>query len=122
MEISINGRVMVDAATFQEINPNYVRPSMFKSTEGTGIWDMFNDSSDTQPDEAALKNGIDPQNLSEEDLLLCSPTVLGFALIEQVWRKTHGCPFVSRLLIPLQSSLLSLISQKSAGTRRFLSN
>ncbi|KAF8847418.1 hypothetical protein BDZ45DRAFT_754927 [Acephala macrosclerotiorum] len=29
IEISINGRIMVDAAMFQEVNPNYVRPSAY---------------------------------------------------------------------------------------------
>lgn len=82
IEISINGRIMVDAAMFQEVNPNYVRPSIFKSTEGTNPWEIFNDA---QPDESALKKGIDLNNLSDEDLLLCSPTVLGFTLEEQVW-------------------------------------
>lgn len=119
IEISINGRIMVDAAMFQEVNPNYVRPSIFKSTEGTNPWEIFNDA---QPDESALKKGIDLNNLSDEDLLLCSPTVLGFTLEEQVWRKTHCRLFVYHLLTPSQWSLLSLISQTSAGTRRFSSN
>ena len=101
IEISIDGRIVVDAVMFQEINPNYVRPSVFKSTAGTTSWEMtFEDSTNAQPDESTLRKGIDPNSLSDEDLLLCSPTVLGFALINQLWRKSHYRFLVYRLLTP----------------------
>jgi hypothetical protein len=84
--ITINGRIMVDPVKFRQDNPNYTRPSIFKSTKGVSIWlDMEVPS--TQLDESTLKKGIKISELSDEDFLLCSPTVLGYSLENKLYCK-----------------------------------
>ncbi|CAG8981309.1 hypothetical protein HYALB_00005109 [Hymenoscyphus albidus] len=71
---------------FQELNPNYARPSVFKSSGSIDIWElMLDDDPSTQLDESALKRSVDLDRLDAEDLLICSPTVLGFSLKDHLW-------------------------------------
>jgi Domain of unknown function (DUF7025) len=80
VEVTINSRIMVDAAKFQGINPNYARPSFFKKSGDIDLWDTIPSSSSTQLDESTVKKGMDIDKMSDEDFQLCSPTVLGFSL------------------------------------------
>lgn len=85
VEISVNSRIMVDAVLFQEINPNYTRPSIFKNSNSIDLWDlMINGVSRVQIDESAIRRSMDLDALSDEDLLICSPTVLGFSLDDKL--------------------------------------
>ncbi|CAG8981848.1 hypothetical protein HYALB_00014000 [Hymenoscyphus albidus] len=86
VEISVNSRIIVDPAMFQEVNPNYARPSVFKRSGSIDIWElMLNDDPSTQLDESTLKKSVDLDRLDAEDLLICSPTVLGFSLEDHLW-------------------------------------
>jgi hypothetical protein len=93
VEIIINSRIMVDAAMFQEINPNYTRPSIFKSDNSVDVW-LIGD----KLDESAMETSINLDALTDEDLLICSPTVLGFSLNDKLWCKSCA-PAVATLLI-----------------------
>ncbi|KFZ15463.1 hypothetical protein V501_02714 [Pseudogymnoascus sp. VKM F-4519 (FW-2642)] len=85
VEIFINSRIMVDAASFQEINANYTRPSIFKSSDSIDLWLIVDAASSNQIDESATKSSMDLDALTDEDLLICSPTVLGFSLNDKLW-------------------------------------
>ncbi|KFY02063.1 hypothetical protein V490_00656, partial [Pseudogymnoascus sp. VKM F-3557] len=85
VEVFINSRIMVDAASFQEINPNYTRPSIFKSSDSIDLWLIVDAASSNQIDESATKSSMDLDALTDEDLLICSPTVLGFSLNDKLW-------------------------------------
>jgi hypothetical protein len=92
LKITIKGRIMVDPVKFQQDNPNYTRPSMFKSSKGVSIWLDIDDVPSTQLDESALKKGVDANELRDEDFLLCSPTVLGYSLENKLWCKKSISP------------------------------
>ncbi|ELR03570.1 hypothetical protein GMDG_06228 [Pseudogymnoascus destructans 20631-21] len=85
IEIFINSRIMVDAPMFQEINPNYTRPSIFKSTNSIDLWLLGDTTSSNKLDESAMESSVNLDALTEEDLLTCSPTVLGFSLNDKLW-------------------------------------
>ncbi len=86
LKITINGRIMVDPVKFQQDNPNYTRPSMFKSCEA--INSIYTDDvPSTQLNESVLKKGVNINELSDEDFLLCSPTVLGYSLDNKLYCK-----------------------------------
>ncbi|KFZ23239.1 hypothetical protein V502_02283 [Pseudogymnoascus sp. VKM F-4520 (FW-2644)] len=85
VKIFINSRIMVDVATFQEINPNYTRPSIFKSANSVELWLIGDTTSSNQIDKSVMKSSMDLDALTDEDLLICSPTVLGFSLEDKLW-------------------------------------
>jgi hypothetical protein len=90
--IFVDGRIMVDAVLFQKIDPNYTRPSInipSKRSRGSfqlnlDEWDV--DEPGSEPDQAKT-NKVDLENVDDNDLLLCSPTVLGFSLNDKLWCK-----------------------------------
>ena len=86
-KITINCRIMVDSVKFLQDNPNYTRPSIFKSSKGVGIWHDLDDEPSTRLDESAVKKGVNINELSKEGFLLCSPTVLGYSLENKLYCK-----------------------------------
>jgi hypothetical protein len=98
---AVDSRIMVDAAMFQDINPNYTRPSIFKNSRSKDLWEIFDEQPTTELDESILKTSIDIHKLNDEQLQLCSPTVLGFSLNDMQWRKYHHTTIINfRLTIP----------------------
>jgi hypothetical protein len=93
-KITINGRIMVDPVKFLQDNPNYARPSIFKSSKGVSIWIDMDDAPSTQLEESVLKNGVNINELSDEGLLLCSPTVLGYSLENKLYCKITSLEIV----------------------------
>jgi hypothetical protein len=91
--IFVDGRIMVDAVLFQKMDPNYSRPSVnIPSKRSRGCfsfdfdqWEELNDEP-SEPDQAKT-NKVDLEKVDDNDLLLCSPTVLGFSLNDKLWRK-----------------------------------
>jgi hypothetical protein len=86
----IKNRIMVDAVEFQECNPNYLRPRVYQNNPVSidiSSWAVIPSDKDGQ-----VKNSdIDPKWLKERDLLVCSPTVLGFSFDDKVFRKFTRC-------------------------------
>ena len=81
----VDGRVIVDATSFRQENPNYLVPMERSRSKGELIfWDSFDWPSATQP---TLDKHIPAENVQEDDLLIASPTVLGYSLRDQKWRK-----------------------------------
>ncbi|KAH6675957.1 hypothetical protein B0J14DRAFT_478246, partial [Halenospora varia] len=85
--ISIDSRIIIDAAFFRQINPNYTRPSITSAanyrSDNSG-WVIIGDLSDSPADKDKIKS-VDHDELKEDDFLLCSPTVLGFSLEDKLW-------------------------------------
>ncbi|KAF2258837.1 P-loop containing nucleoside triphosphate hydrolase protein [Lojkania enalia] len=57
----VDSRIIVDAAFFRKMNPSYARPKRARST------------------------GLEPADVTEDDLLICSPTVPGFSFSKKLW-------------------------------------
>jgi hypothetical protein len=71
---------MVDAVFFRRVNPNYDRPQV----EHSWCSDFLGLGSDKED----IKNSeVPPEELEDRDLLVCSPTVLGFSLNDKKWRR-----------------------------------
>ena len=80
----VDSRIIVDAAYFRRINPNYNRPRVEQSSWWEGLWE----SSALDGDKGDIKTlEVPPNELQVDDLLVCSPTVLGFSLNDKQWRK-----------------------------------
>ena len=79
----VDGRIVVDAKFFRRINPNYDRPQV-DPTSWLDLWaGSYSDGR-----QGDIKNSeVQPQELEDEDLLVCSPTVLGFSLSKKRWRE-----------------------------------
>jgi hypothetical protein len=88
-KVYVKGRVMIDASEFKQVDPNYSssrissRADLFEepfSYHRLG-WDtLFSNDS-----KAVKTNSKLPNEIKEEDLLLCSPTVLGFSFSNKLW-------------------------------------
>ena len=84
----VSGRVMVDAASFREKNPNYFFPCLDdKSSEG-GRW-LWSNASEAASEEDSSESGreVKKQKIpcSTEDLLVCSETVYAFCFQRKRW-------------------------------------
>lgn len=79
----VDGRIVVDAKFFRRVNPNYDRPQVDPSS----WWDLWT-GSESDGHKGDIKNSeVQPQELEDGDLLVCSPTVLGFSLNKKRWRE-----------------------------------
>jgi len=84
----VNGKIIVDSELFQRMNPNYTRPNInlpHKRSDGSGLsfWECIESDSNS----VAQTNKVDPEEANDTDLLVCSPTVLGFSLNDKLWCK-----------------------------------
>ena len=80
----VDSRIMVDATYFRRINPNYDRPQVEQSLWWEGFWELSGLASDK---EEIKSSEVPPNELEVDDLLVCSPTVLGFSLNDKQWRR-----------------------------------
>jgi hypothetical protein len=88
VKLLVNSRIMVDAIYFREANPNYARASideLDKESSSLSGWTILgSDDSEKSPD-AVKKTGMEPSDVKGDDLLICSPTLLGFSLGNKLW-------------------------------------
>jgi hypothetical protein len=105
IEIFIKSRVVVDAAYFREENPNYARPSIKESEEGSSWIFIDLDEVSEKSSSSAKGNGMDPSEVKGDDLLICSPTVPGFSLDNSRWGE-HLILFCCRNKFPLADTLM----------------
>jgi hypothetical protein len=89
---SINGKVMIDAAFFQEVNPysgsrpRVTEPAHMEWVGGSsGEWHLSSESSSGPSSRQVKSIGIEPIELEEDELLICCPTVPGFSLGDKLW-------------------------------------
>ena len=81
----VNGRIMVDAESFRQENPNYVIPMERSRSKGELVlWDSYDWPSAMQP---SVDKRVPDEDVQEDDLLIASPTVMGYSLGDQKWRK-----------------------------------
>ncbi|KAF3492126.1 uncharacterized protein GIQ15_01643 [Arthroderma uncinatum] len=78
--VPINGRIMVDAHRFQQVNPGY--PKLLSKISSI---DLFSGSVDTIFTERVMSSGKKMNDLSEDNLLVFAPTMLGFSLDDKFW-------------------------------------
>jgi hypothetical protein len=93
LTMHVSSRIMVDTTMFQKMNPSYTRPSInvLSKRWGSGpasinLWEMMEDLSDSEPNQLKI-DAKDLGKVDEDDLLLCSPTVLGFSFGDKLWCK-----------------------------------
>lgn len=88
VEIFIKSRVVVDAAYFQEENPNYSRPSIKESKKDLNSQIVIDFNEVTKKLTSPAKgNGIDPLEVKRDNLLTYSLTVPRFSLNNRRWGK-----------------------------------
>ena len=91
----VNSRVMIDAMYFREANPNYNRPRInnsIKQDSSDRAWIFLgSDKPSTNQSNQVKSNGKVPTEMTEDDLILCSPTVTGFIYDNKLWGK-HSFP------------------------------
>ena len=86
---------MIDAAQFRKINPNYARPSLIRAAnsrrhDSNSIELWFNDDGGPPPPPRAVEVKVDDVDVDmqdEDNLIICSLTVLGYSLNDKLWRK-----------------------------------
>ena len=91
IRLTVDSRVMVDPDFFWKMNPNYSRPR-------TDL-DVTRPNKSGQPpppgygpsNRVVKSDGIEPAELTEDDLLICCPTVLGFSFGEKQWGESTSC-------------------------------
>ncbi|KAK5086189.1 hypothetical protein LTR70_007434 [Exophiala xenobiotica] len=81
-ETVTKSRIMVDASFFRKRNPNYQAAKVEPSSEAFDFWDLSTICAEEAPLQAITS---DPKSLSEQDLLICSPTVYGYSLKRKQW-------------------------------------
>jgi hypothetical protein len=95
--MSISSRIMVDAAQFRKINPNYARPGLIRAANSRrhdsnpiDISSYFDDGPPSPPPSSADQAKVDDVDVDmqdEDNLIICGPTVLGYSLNDKLWCK-----------------------------------
>lgn len=98
IKIPVNCRIIVDAANFQKANPNYTKPRINGSEhENSSNNIFFLSESDDRSTSQVKSNGRDPADMTEDDLILCSPTVPGVSYGNKLWGERDSfCAMVQR--------------------------
>jgi len=89
---------MVDAAFFRKMNPNYFRPAVIDLDDAVDLWEASSFSNYTSPDDGssdissdkALSDIVEPAHITEDDFLICCPTVPGFSFSDKLWGKIEA--------------------------------
>lgn len=89
IKVSVDSRIILDAAFFMKMNPNYTRPQpdeLVKSkTDNDGFFEIFSEPSSERGLDQIKDNGVEPTKIEEKDLLICCPTIPGFGLGDKMW-------------------------------------
>ena len=85
VRVPVKSKVVVDAQQFRKSNPNY--PRLFAQSSCSTGDTLFGFTSATdQADSKRVKSvSVTQSGLSDNDLLICSPTVLAFSLSDKFW-------------------------------------
>jgi hypothetical protein len=89
VKLWVNSRIMVDAAFFRKINPNYSKPRMGEMRKTNSDSLDFSDFFDypLSPSNQIKNADIVPTEMKERDFLICCPTVPGFSFGDKIWGK-----------------------------------
>ncbi|KAF2455229.1 P-loop containing nucleoside triphosphate hydrolase protein [Lineolata rhizophorae] len=88
VSVSVDGRVIVDAAYFRKVNPNF-RLSAVESSRRTTNDGLLPPPPPPPSETGQVKNAdVDVSGMKDEELLICSPVVYGFSLKDKLWVKS----------------------------------
>lgn len=87
LALNIDSRVAVDAALFREMMPNYRRPRVSDCWEdhSTIRTISFSEEERRAELEKFKANGKDPRAITEEECLICCPTVRCFSFTDKIF-------------------------------------
>ncbi|KAI5854058.1 P-loop containing nucleoside triphosphate hydrolase protein [Tricharina praecox] len=85
VRVTVQSRIMVDALTFKRMNPNYNSNPVKPGAGRYGGGDPEDDLDDMGVLDLTAPNSSSEGLMSEEQLLMCSPTVLGFSFGDKMW-------------------------------------
>jgi hypothetical protein len=120
---------MIDADFFWKMNPNYSRPR--NDLAGTRLGNSLSvvyvggpppPPLGRPPRDHVKNDDVELDDLTEDDFLVCCPTVLGFSFGDKLWG-TSFCSYVAiyiRLIYNTQRSSLLPISKTSNGRPRLM--
>ncbi|KAF7186195.1 hypothetical protein HII31_12437 [Pseudocercospora fuligena] len=83
VKIAVNGRIIVDSHLFRLMNPNYNRVQVSSIS-----WDSFMEMTTSkdykeQPEFSSVD--VADVELGADEFVICSPTVRGFSLADNLW-------------------------------------
>lgn len=83
--MSVDSRIMIDAAYFRKVNPNF--PIARLESFPFGLENDLPIAPPLSPTETGeVKDAdVDVDEMKDEDLLICSPVVYGFSLEDKLW-------------------------------------
>ncbi|KKZ65599.1 hypothetical protein EMCG_08563 [[Emmonsia] crescens] len=83
--VNIDGRVAIDATFFREMEPNYSRPRIYESWENLLAYSIISVGSEQHRKELERmkSNGLETRKMTDDDLLICCPTVRCFSFEEK---------------------------------------
>ena len=88
VSVSVDSRIMIDAAYFRKVNPNF--PIAHLESFCFGLDDDLPPPPPSPfPNQTGeVKNAdVDVLEMKDEDFLICSPVVYGFSLKDKLWGK-----------------------------------
>jgi len=90
--VSVDSRIMIDAAYFRKANPNFPISQVDSSPRSSddGFWIPPPPSPPTESGQ--VKNAdVDASEMKDDDLLICSPVVYGYSLKDKLWGEQEEC-------------------------------
>jgi hypothetical protein len=85
IRVPVDSRVIIDPAFFRKINPNYSRPQVSEKRERKSALFVFGEDDSTKRIDEVTSNGKKPTELTNDELLICCPTVASFSLDDKLW-------------------------------------
>ena len=86
IKINLKGRTIIDAASFKEFNANYA--NVDADLEDPDFFARRYEERRRLASQAGLKKkALQPDDVTDEEAYLCSPTVQGFSLSKRMWGK-----------------------------------
>jgi hypothetical protein len=91
IRLSVDSRVMIDPDFFWKMNPNYSRPRTDLDVTRPNRSGQPPLPGYTPPQHVVKSDGVEAAELTDDDLLICCPTVLGFSFGEKQWGESISC-------------------------------
>jgi hypothetical protein len=82
---------MIDPDFFWKMNPNYSRPRTDLDVTRPNRSGQLLLPGYSSSRNVVKSGGVEPAEITEDDLLICCPTVLGFSFGEKKWGESTSC-------------------------------
>ena len=86
MKINLKGRTIIDAASFKEFNANYANADV-DPEDPEFFARRFEECRRLITQSGIKKRALQPDDVTDDEAYLCSPTVQGFSLSKRMWGK-----------------------------------